>query len=72
MNVRFLRPLLQALGLVKRRSRVLMICPVCGKSGIRPGASLGYGVFPVTYVCDECGYRGNLVVEVEEDEEKEE
>ena len=33
---------------------------------------MGYGVFPVTYVCDECGYRGNLVVEVEEDEEKEE
>lgn len=47
-----------------------MVCPRCGKSRIHPGGSLGWGMLPVAYVCEDCGYRGHLVVEVDVDDSR--
>jgi C4-type Zn-finger protein len=45
----------------------MLRCPSCGSCEIYPVAG-GY-IGPV-YLCKECGYRGSLVLEVDEDEPK--
>ena len=40
-------------------------CPSCGSCEIYPVAG---GYLGPVYLCKECGYRGSLVLEVDEDE----
>jgi len=52
----------------KRRSRnVVRICPVCGSKKIRV-LPLSNWLLPETYICEKCGYRGFIILEVDENE----
>ncbi len=31
-------------------------------------SSESYGILPQKYVCDDCGYEGNIVLELEEED----
>lgn len=49
------------------------LCPRCGSAKLRLSSSFDtyprmYGLTPVRYVCEDCGYAGPLVFEVEEEE----
>jgi predicted RNA-binding Zn-ribbon protein involved in translation (DUF1610 family) len=42
------------------------VCPSCGSMRIRVEGSLSGWLLPPLYSCEECGYSGRLVLEVEE------
>ena len=44
-------------------------CPVCGSLRIRQHGSLNGWLLPAVYVCEDCGYAGSLVLELEVDDE---
>ncbi len=51
--------------------RGVQVCPKCGSLHIRPlvtGGGKGW-IFPATYECDECGYAGSIVLELDQGEE---
>jgi predicted RNA-binding Zn-ribbon protein involved in translation (DUF1610 family) len=47
-------------------------CPKCGNHKIRLCSSLNtyprmYGIAPSQYICESCGYKGPIYVEIEEE-----
>jgi len=58
---------------LKRRKSALKLCPRCGSPKLRLSSSFDtyprmYGLTPGQYVCENCGYKGPIVMEVEEEE----
>jgi len=47
----------------------IRVCPVCLSPRIRRSSSFDGWLIPVTYVCEECGYRGPVYLEIEVDDE---
>ncbi|RLI24860.1 MAG: hypothetical protein DRO52_04905 [Candidatus Hecatellales archaeon] len=47
----------------KRRK---LFCPRCGSPKLKPYSPLDGWLTPSQYVCEECGYRGAIVLEAEE------
>jgi len=60
-----LRDLREVLGGLRRRGRNLRLCPVCGSPKIRLSSRFDVWLTPEQYVCEDCGYRGPIVMEVE-------
>jgi len=52
-------------------SRSVRACPRCGSINIRFSTRLDVWLTPRRYVCDDCGYVGPIVLEIEETEEEE-
>jgi predicted RNA-binding Zn-ribbon protein involved in translation (DUF1610 family) len=44
-------------------------CPSCGSSKIRPSGSLSGWMTPAVYACQECGYVGSVIIEVEAEDD---
>jgi len=68
-----LREVLRGLKREKLGKRTPKFCPRCGSSRIKVSSSFDtyprmYGLTPGQYVCEECGYRGPIVLELEEEE----
>ena len=47
-------------------------CPVCGSVNIKMRGSLSGWLLPAVYSCEQCGYSGSLVLELEEASEDQE
>ena len=45
-------------------------CPRCCSPKIKLSSSLSYWLTPKQYICEECGYYGPVVMELEEDKEE--
>jgi len=43
-------------------------CPSCGSLKIRPAGSLSGWMTPAVYACQECGYIGSVILEIEPDD----
>lgn len=43
-----------------------VFCPKCESSKMRSSES--YGILPQKFVCEDCGYEGNIVLELEEED----
>jgi len=43
-------------------------CPACGSLKIRPAGSLSGWMTPAAYACQECGYVGRVILEIEPDD----
>lgn len=54
---------------LKRSAPGPQACPACGSVKIRLQGSLSGWLLPPTYACQECGYVGHLVLELEEERE---
>jgi len=68
-----LREILGGLKRKKLREPTLNFCPRCRSSKIKVSSSFDayprmYGLTPRQYVCEDCGYRGPIVLELEEEE----
>mgnify|MGYP001069774928 FL=1 len=71
-----LKNLREVLGGLKRnklREPTPKFCPRCGSPEIKISSSFDtyprmYGLTPRQYVCEKCGYRGPIVLELEEEE----
>jgi len=53
---------------LKRREPSKIYCPRCGSPKIRLSSSLDYWLTPKKYVCENCGYIGPIVMELEKEE----
>ena len=51
---------------MKRRVKV---CPVCLSPKIRRSSSFDGWLLPEVYICESCGYRGPVYIEIEVDED---
>jgi len=65
-----LRNIFEVFKTLKYRGLSKIYCPRCGSPRIHLSSSLDYWLTPKSYVCDECGYRGPIIMELEEDEGK--
>jgi len=54
---------------LKYRKPSKIYCPRCGSPKIRLSSSLNYWLTPKKYVCENCGYVGAIVMELEKEEE---
>ncbi len=45
-------------------------CPACGSMKIKQQGSLSGWLLPAVYACEECGYVGRLVLELEKEPEE--
>lgn len=71
-----LKNLREVLGGLKRKKLgepTPKFCPRCCSSKIKVSSSFDvyprmYGLTPRQYVCEDCGYRGPIVLELEEEE----
>jgi transposase-like protein len=43
-------------------------CPRCASPNIHLSSSFDYWITPKKYVCDDCGYSGLIVMELEKEE----
>ncbi|MEM3464180.1 MAG: hypothetical protein QXL91_04890 [Candidatus Bathyarchaeia archaeon] len=66
--MRFLEDLREVFKALKHREPSKIYCPRCGSSRIHLSSSLDYWLTPKKYVCDECGYKGQIVMELEKEE----
>ena len=49
--------------MMKHRNPQQKYCPQCSGKNIYP--SEPFGIFPQNYRCQDCGYKGNIVLELE-------
>jgi predicted RNA-binding Zn-ribbon protein involved in translation (DUF1610 family) len=53
----------------KHRKPAQIFCPRCASPKIHLSSSLDFWLTPKTYVCDNCGYSGLIVMELEKEKE---
>jgi predicted RNA-binding Zn-ribbon protein involved in translation (DUF1610 family) len=53
----------------KHRKPAQIFCPRCGSPKIHLHSSLDLWLTPQSYICDECGYNGIIVMELEKEKE---
>jgi predicted RNA-binding Zn-ribbon protein involved in translation (DUF1610 family) len=53
---------------LRRRRPTQIYCPRCGSPKIRFSSSLNYWLTPRNYLCENCGYVGPIVMELEKEE----
>ncbi|MEM3789011.1 MAG: hypothetical protein QXN95_03995 [Candidatus Bathyarchaeia archaeon] len=53
---------------LKHRGPSKIYCPKCGSPRIHLSSSLDYWLTPKKYVCEDCGYVGPIVMEIEKEE----
>jgi predicted RNA-binding Zn-ribbon protein involved in translation (DUF1610 family) len=56
----------ETLGKVRHRKPQPVFCPRCGSSDMKQSSS--FGLLPIKWLCNVCGYEGTLVVELQPDE----
>ncbi|MEA2089331.1 MAG: hypothetical protein U9O89_01025 [Thermoproteota archaeon] len=60
------RNICQVLKKLKHGEPQPKFCPRCGSSKIRLSSRFDVWLTPEQYVCENCGYRGPIVMELEE------
>ena len=51
---------------LRRQGKWTIVCPRCGSLRISKSTGMDGWMFPALYFCNECGYTGRLVLEVDE------
>jgi C4-type Zn-finger protein len=51
---------------LKRRKSTSELCPVCGSPKLRLSSRFDSWLIPVRYICENCGYKGSIMMEKEE------
>ena len=57
---------------IKHHGPTQIFCPRCGSSKIRLTSSLSYFLTPKQYYCENCGYVGTVIMELEKEEKEKE
>jgi len=66
--MKLLRNIREVFETLKRRKPSRIYCPRCGSPKIHLSSSLDYWLTPKKYVCENCGYVGSIVMELEKEE----
>jgi len=62
-----LQNLCEVLKGLKRRGATKKLCPRCGSSELRLSSRFDIWLTPEQYICESCGYKGPIVMEVEDE-----
>jgi C4-type Zn-finger protein len=67
-----LREVLKGLKHKKLSKPAPKFCPKCGSHKIKLSSNLNtyprmYGITPSQYICESCGYKGPIAIEIEEE-----
>jgi predicted RNA-binding Zn-ribbon protein involved in translation (DUF1610 family) len=65
--MKLLKNIREVFGMLKRREPSKIYCPRCGSPKIHLSSSLDYWLTPKKYVCENCGYVGPIVMEIEKE-----
>jgi len=65
----FLRDMHEVLKTLKHRKPAKVFCPKCGSPNINYFKSSDTWLLPGKYVCQVCGYKGPIVMELEEEKD---
>ncbi|MDW8041033.1 MAG: hypothetical protein RMJ03_06420 [Nitrososphaerota archaeon] len=57
--------MLEVFKALKHRWPSKIYCPICGSPKIRLSSSLDYWLTPKKYICENCGYYGSIIMELE-------
>lgn len=60
-----LKDLRETLKQIRFRRPQPKFCPVCKSHRIYPVST--FGIFPTTYICKDCGYKGVLTLEIDKE-----
>lgn len=63
------KALREVFGSLKWGRPAIVVCPVCRSSKIRLSSRFDVWLMPAQYVCETCGYKGPLVMEIEKQEQ---
>jgi predicted RNA-binding Zn-ribbon protein involved in translation (DUF1610 family) len=66
--MKLLRNIREVFKTLKYRKPSKIYCPRCGSPKIHLSSSLDYWLTPKKYVCENCGYVGQIVMELEKEE----
>jgi len=55
----------EVLRTLKHSSPARIYCPRCGSSRLHLSSGLDYWLTPKKYICEDCGYVGPIVMELE-------
>jgi len=70
--MKILQNIREILKTIKHRRPSKIYCPRCGSPKIHLSSSLDYWLTPKKYICEECGYKGPIVMELDENNKKDE
>jgi predicted RNA-binding Zn-ribbon protein involved in translation (DUF1610 family) len=62
-----LRDIRGVLKATRRRRPTRIYCPKCGSTKIRLSTAFNYWLTPRKYTCDDCGYNGSIIMELEKE-----
>jgi predicted RNA-binding Zn-ribbon protein involved in translation (DUF1610 family) len=65
-----LENVLEVLNTLKHRKPSRIYCPKCASPKINLSNSLEIWLLPRKYLCEDCGYIGPIVMELEKEEKK--
>jgi len=63
----------QTLKRIKQQSKSsdkILVCPRCGSTRLRLSSRMDTWLTPTRYVCEDCGYIGPIVMEIEKEQLK--
>jgi predicted RNA-binding Zn-ribbon protein involved in translation (DUF1610 family) len=66
--MKLLQDIKEVLKTLSYRRPTKIYCPRCGSSKMHLSSSLDYWLTPKKYVCDNCGYVGPIIMELEKEE----
>jgi len=66
-----LKGLREVFGGLKHEKTAKKFCPVCGSPRLRLSSKFDIWLTPEQYVCESCGYKGPIVMEIDEEEKPE-
>ncbi|MGQ9538071.1 MAG: hypothetical protein ACUVTE_00580 [Candidatus Bathycorpusculaceae bacterium] len=68
--MKILQNMREVLKTLKHRGPTEIYCPKCGSPKIHLSSSLDYWLTPKKYICENCGYIGPIVMELEKGEKE--
>ena len=69
-NVGFLETFREILRNLKQRKPTPKYCPKCGSPELTLSSKYDMWILPEQYICKKCGYKGPIVMELEDEEKK--
>jgi predicted RNA-binding Zn-ribbon protein involved in translation (DUF1610 family) len=66
--MKLLQDIKEVLKTLSYRRPTNIYCPRCGSPKIHLSSSLDYWLTPKKYVCENCGYIGPIIMELEKEE----
>jgi len=68
--MRLLGNIREVLKTLKRRKPSLIYCPRCASQNIHLSSGFDYWLTPKKYFCENCGYLGPIIMELEKEEDE--